>query len=367
MATEPRMVEPSPWRIALVAFAFGTFAAGLYMSNALMAVWAYSVPHPRIEIVTRLLLLFWTWAPLAPLVWIAARRWPVSAPHIVQRLLIHLGAALGIWLLHALIYWAALNLRAWLDIAPLMLGVRWPPPKITQLVVLIDTDLVIYAVIVATASIWRNHARAVASRTWRDRVDSRRSTALLEALRRQLRPHFVLNALNMALSELVNRPKRARAVLTDLAALLESTERLDGHLVDLEGELDIVRAHAAIEQARFSDRLEVRWDITVPPGRVEVPPFAVQTLFENAVRHGLEQSRGPFAIFVEAHSFSGRVRIRVRDSGGSIAKGDGRGAGIALDNLRTRLGLLFGGAATLSLRVVDGWTVAEMVLPEKPV
>lgn len=350
-------------KLVLVAFVVGSVAAGLYMSNSLIAVWRYDVKHPPVEIVTRLLLLFWLWAPLAPLVWWAARRWPVAGPHLLRRLGVHLAFALGVWIVHGLLFWAMLGIRAWLDIAPLTLGVRWPPPHITQLVALIDTDLVIYAGIVAASSIWRNHARAMASRTWRDRVESRRSTALLEALRRQLRPHFVLNALNMALSELVTRPGRARSVLIDLAALLESTERLDGHLVDLDAELDIVRAHAAIEQARFSDRLDVRWDIAVPPGTIQVPPFAVQTLFENAVRHGLERSQGPFTIFIEAHVLPGGVRIRVRDSGGSIAPSDSRGAGIALDNLRARLALLFGDGTTLTLRVEDGWTVSQLTLP----
>ena len=350
-------------KIVLVAFAIGSFTAALYMSNALVAVWRYDVKHPAMEIVTRLLLVFWTWAPLAPAVWWAARRWPIAGPHILHRLGVHLGFALCAWIAHALLLWGALSLRAWAGIAPPMLGVRWPPFHFTQLIVLIDTDLVIYAVIVAASSIWRNHARAVASRTWRDRVESRRSTALLEALRRQLRPHFVLNALNMALSELVTRPSRARSVLTDLAALLESTERLEGHLVDLDAEIEIVRAHAAIEQARFSDRLEVRWDVAVPPGTVQVPPFAVQTMFENAVRHGLERSAGPFTIFIEAHVFHpGAVRIRVRDSGGSIDT-ESRGAGIALDNLRARLALLFGDGTTLTLRVEGGWTVSELTLP----
>ena len=345
------------------ALVIGTFAACLYMANALVAVWRYDVKHPAIEIVTRLLLLFWLWAPLAPLVWRAARRWPIAGPHQLRRIGTHLCLALGVWIAHALLYWAALSLRAWLDIAPLTLGIRWPPFRVSQLIVLIDTDLVIYAGIVVASSIWHNHARAVASRTWRDRVEGRRSTALLEALRRQLRPHFVLNALNMALSELVTRPTRARSVLTDLAALLESTERLDGHLVDLDAEIEIVRAHAAIEQARFSDRLEVRWDVAVPPGTVQVPPFAVQTMFENAVRHGLERSAGPFTIFIEAHVFSSAaVRIRVRDSGGSIDT-ESRGAGIALDNLRARLALLFGDGTTLTLRVEGGWTVSELTLP----
>lgn len=364
MSPDPRAHEPTPLRVALVALAIGSFAAALYMSNALIAVWRYDVQHPAIEIVTRLLILFWLWAPLAPLAWWAARRWPVAGPHWLRRIGVHLGFALGAWLVHGLAYWSMLNLRAWAGIAPLMLGVRWPPPHITQIVVLIDTDLVIYAGIVAASSIWRNHARAVASRTWRDRVEGRRSTALLEALRRQLRPHFVLNALNMALSELVTRPTRARSLLTDLAALLESTERLDGHLVDLEAEIEIVRAHAAIEQARFSDRLEVRWNVNVAPGTVQVPPFAVQTLFENAVRHGLERSAGRFIIAIEVKALTSRaVRIRVRDSGGKINRSDSRGAGIALDNLRARLALLFGDGTTLTLRVEDGWTVSELTLP----
>jgi len=360
---DPRSLEPSPLKVAMWTLAVGTFAAALYMSNALVAVWRYDVQHPAIEIVTRLLLLFWMWAPLAPFVWWAARRWPIAGPHQARRIVTHLGLALGAWIVHALFFWAVLSLRAWAGIAPLTLGIRWPPFHVTQLIVLIDTDLVIYAGIVAASSIWRNHARAVASRTWRDRVEGRRSTALLEALRRQLRPHFVLNALNMALSELVTRPSRARSLLTDLAALLESTERLDGHLVDLDAEIEIVRAHAAIEQARFSDRLDVRWDVAVPPGTIQVPPFAVQTLFENAVRHGLERSAGPFTIFIEAHVFDpAAVRIRVRDSGGSIDT-ESRGAGIALDNLRARLALLFGDGTTLTLRVEDGWTVSELTLP----
>ncbi|MEZ0244842.1 MAG: sensor histidine kinase, partial [Sphingomonas sp.] len=338
MSPDPRALEPSPLKVAVVTFAVGSFAASLYMANALVLLWRYQVKHPPVEIVSRLLILFWLWALLAPLVWWAARRWPVAGPHLLRRLGTHLGLGLGFWIAHALLFWGALAIRAWAGISPIMLGIRWPPFRVSQLVVLIDTDLVIYAGIVAASSIWHNHARAVASRTWRDRVEGRRSTALLEALRRQLRPHFVLNALNMALSELVTRPTRARSVLTDLAALLESTERLEGHLVDLDAEIEIVRAHAAIEQARFSDRLDVRWDIAVPPGTVQVPPFAVQTMFENAVRHGLERSAGPFTIYIEAHVFHpGAVRIRVRDSGGKITPSESRGAGIALDNLRARL------------------------------
>lgn len=364
MASDAQQLrEPSPLTLILGTLAIGSFTAGLYMSNALLAMWRYQIDHPAIEIVTRLLALFWLWAPLAPFAWWAARRWPVASPHVAKRLAMHLGIGLVFWVAHATLFWGALYLRDALDIAPMMLGVRWPPPKLSQLVVLIDTDLAIYAMIVAASTTWRNHARAVASRTWRDRVDSRRSTALLEALRRQLRPHFVLNALNMALSELATRPKRARAVLGDLAALLESTERLEGHLVDLDAELEIVRAHAAIEQARFSDRLEVRWDIEVPAGAAQVPPFAVQTLFENSVRHGLERSLGPFAIAIDARLVPEGVRIRVRDSGGVIAPEESRGAGIALDNLRTRLALLFGDGAAVTLAVEDGWTVAQLALP----
>lgn len=366
MASEPPVAEPAPLTLMLGTLAIGSFAASLYILNAFIAVWRYEIDDPAIEIVTRWLALFWLWAPLAPFAWGMARRWPVEQPHIARRIATHLGIGIGFWLLHAGLYWYALAFRAALGIAPMALGTNWPEPHFTQLVVLIDTDLCIYAIIVAASITWRNHARAVASRTWRDRVDGRRSTALLEALRRQLRPHFVLNALNMALSELANRPARARQLLGDLSELLESTERLDGHLVALDAELDIVRAHAAIEQARFNDRLTVEWDIAVPPGEVQVPPFAVQTLFENAVRHGLERSRGRFTIRIEAHADASGTRIRVRDSGGSIASGDSRGAGIALDNLRTRLGLLFDERADVSLSVEDGWTVAQVTLPSAP-
>ncbi|MBO9713453.1 histidine kinase [Sphingomonas sp.] len=355
--------EPSAIRIMAGTIAIGSFAAGLYITNALLAVARYHIPHPAIEIVTRLFAMFWLWAPLAPIAWWAAQRWPLAAGRLAPRLAIHLAIGLALWLAHALLFWGALNLREALDIAPVTLGVRWPPAKISQLVVLVDTDLAIYGMIVAASITWRNHARAVASRTWRDRVDSRRSTALLEALRRQLRPHFVLNALNMALSELATRPRRAKAVLGDLAELLESTERLEGHLVSLDAELDIVRAHAAIEQARFSDRLELQWDIAVPRDSVKVPPFSIQTLFENAVRHGLEQSPGRFTIAIEADSTPQGVRIRVRDSGGRIEPGETRGSGIALDNLRTRLALLFGEGASVTLFVQGSWTVAQLIVP----
>jgi LytS/YehU family sensor histidine kinase len=81
------------------------------------------------------------------------------------------------------------------------------------------------------------------------------------------------------------------------------------------------------------------------------------------VRHGLERSQGRFTIFIEAHVLPGMVRIRVRDSGGSIAPSDSRGAGIALDNLRARLALLFGDGTALTQRVEDGWTVSQLTLP----
>ena len=103
MSPDPRALEPAAHKLVLWALAVGTFAAGLYVSNSLAAVWRLEVKHPATEIVTRLLLLFWLWAPLVPLVWWTVRRFPVAGPHVARRLLLHLGFGLGFWIAHALL------------------------------------------------------------------------------------------------------------------------------------------------------------------------------------------------------------------------------------------------------------------------
>ena len=169
--------------------------------------------------------------------------------------------------------------------------------------------------------------------------------ARLEALRGQLNPHFLFNALH-GVSALVRRDTaRAERALEELADLLRfSLDRVGDSLVDLAEELQFTRTYVELERLALGDRLEYREVVAEGAMDAEVPPFAVQALVENAVRHAVatrpEGGSISLTIAVEADA----LRIQVDDDGdGTSASGGGRG----LRNLRDRLIALYGDGARL--------------------
>ena len=187
--------------------------------------------------------------------------------------------------------------------------------------------------------------------------------AEMAALRAQINPHFLFNALNTVAALIGDRPEEAEATVEHLAALFRDVLTASGQpLVPLRDELLLVRRYLAVEEARFGDALDVALRVAPEVEDVPVPAFAVQTLVENAVKHGVERKRGGGAVTVTARAAADHVEVEVRDTGAGLSPG-GATFGVGLENVSDRLRLLYDGAASLSVEPAAPGTRAVLRLP----
>ncbi len=188
--------------------------------------------------------------------------------------------------------------------------------------------------------------------------------AQLQALRAQINPHFLFNCLNSLRHLIGAQPERAQAMVTNLAGLLRyslNSDRRD--LVPLGEELQIVDEYLELERVRFDDRLRVERAIEPAALDVRVPPMLVQSLVDNAIKHGIADRIEGGTVRIEAKTGNGGVIVTVSNSGS--LKPPAADAGFGLDNARERLRLLFGGAATLALTDAGGVTTAAVQIPRE--
>jgi two-component system, LytTR family, sensor kinase len=194
--------------------------------------------------------------------------------------------------------------------------------------------------------------------------------ARLEALRAQINPHFLFNALNTIAAYIEEQPGQAEAAVEHLSSIFRHTLRTaSAATVPLAEELDLVRHYLAIEQLRFGARLRVVEALAPGLDAAPVPAFVLQTLVENAVKHGLEGKRGPGTLTIAVRRDNGALLLSVTDDGVGIpALFSGEAAdgyfGIGLNNVHDRLARLYHGAAYLHLKSApEEGTTAEMRIP----
>jgi two-component sensor histidine kinase len=194
-------------------------------------------------------------------------------------------------------------------------------------------------------------------------------TALAEAelrgLRSQLNPHFFFNSLNSLRALVVEDPARAQEAITQLAAILRSHLQSSEHsLVPLADEIGTVEQYLALELIRFEDRLTIEREVDPDALLFFVPPLALQTLVENAVKYGVSRDEGAGVIRISAKVSAGRLLVSVRNTGALRRASSTESMGLGLSNLRTRLRLLFAERASLDLCEPErGWVEASIVLP----
>ncbi len=213
----------------------------------------------------------------------------------------------------------------------------------------------------------------------REKVLARqRAEAQLVALRAQINPHFLFNALNTIIALIEERPEQAEAVVEHLAAIFRHTLQTGGHpFVTLDEELTLVAHYLAIEQARFGEKLRLEWDIDAAVRSVPVPAFAVQTLVENAVKHGLEKQRGGGCLRLAARPGpDGLTEIVVADTGAGIPELFDQPVdiplpetlfGLGLTNVSARLEQLYQRRDLLRIASRPGrGTTVRLLLPPAP-
>lgn len=195
------------------------------------------------------------------------------------------------------------------------------------------------------------------------------SRAELKALRAQINPHFLFNALNSIAALIGEEPARAEETVERLAEVFRYTLRRSDHeWVRLDEELAFVRCYLDLETTRFGRRLGVSVIAEPGAGEAVVPAMIIQTLVENAVKHGVAAVAGRGRVEVHAARAGARLRIQVRDNGPGFAGGTAAAlatAGRGLRSVQDRLRGHFGEAAALVLGRDEaaGMTVAGVELP----
>lgn len=188
--------------------------------------------------------------------------------------------------------------------------------------------------------------------------------AHLAALRFQLNPHFLFNALN-AVSSLVvtGRASQAEAMIERLSDFLRSTLGAEpGEMVRLEDEFEMLGSYLDVESVRFGDRLQTRISLPAELRDIAIPPFLLQPLVENAMKYAVAPAEEVVTVEVLAERVGNELRTTIRDNGRAPVATDG-GMGIGLANLRERLKLTYGDGARLVAGPVFAGFEATVSIP----
>jgi signal transduction histidine kinase len=188
--------------------------------------------------------------------------------------------------------------------------------------------------------------------------------AELRALQAQVNPHFFFNSLNSIRALIYEDADAAALAVTRLAAMMRhNLQAGQADTVRLADELAAVNAYLGMEKLRFDERLQL--DLRIAPGLddVRLPPMVLQTLVENAIKHGVEVSMDVCQVRITAQRAGGTVLLEVANQGRLASTSSSTRLGLA--NASKRLALLFGPAATCQLTEHDGWVTARVALPQE--
>lgn len=296
---------------------------------------------------------------LSPFIYVLARRFPIKRENLSRTIVVHFFGALVLC-----VTWVSLGV----GLSAIMS--RRPPQEAflryytSYILVSLPWSMFLYFTVLGCVMAFAYYREARERESQQARLAAQLSEARLGALRMQLNPHFLFNSLN-AIAVLVRDQKTAEAsqmleLLSGvLRQVLQSGNRQE---VTLDEELRFLEKYLAIEQVRFSDRLQVRWSIEPALRDALVPEFILQPVVENAIRHGLAKRSDAGLIELKAQENSGSLQLSVQDDGPGYRPTSNRGVGIA--NTRARLKTLFGDAGELEmLNVESGGTMAKLCLP----
>lgn len=185
----------------------------------------------------------------------------------------------------------------------------------------------------------------------------------LKTIKSHINPHFIFNAMNSIRALIDEDPSRAREAVTALSNILRSSMSSDHQeTISLEQELDIVKDYLALELIRFEDRLNVEYCIDEETLDRQVPPMMLQTLVENAIKHGISKTISAGEISIQAFEYNGKLLLSVTNSGFLNMK-DGY-EGFGLQSTSSRLKLIFGESASFSIMQLNKEMVeAKVIIP----
>ena len=310
------------------------------------------------------LTLWWSWGLLTPLILWVDRQIPVSIKQLARRVLAHFLPSLLVTSVYVYLLGV---LRAAFGIA------EWN--GLPSIRVLVDSlrglflwNWLIYWLILGAWQAYRYYHHYIDGELRLERLEKNSSEARLNALRMQLDPHFLFNALNTISSQVERDPKLARGMIEHLGDLLRlSLESKDRQEVPLAEEMAFLEHYLAIQKIRFGDHLRIETQIAPEVTYASVPCFFVQPLVENAIRHGISRRASGGTVIVSAHRDGNRLDIRVLDDGVGLPAGwtleNSGGVGLSVTRQRVA-GLYPDGETCFAVnRRAGGGTEVEISLP----
>ena len=292
---------------------------------------------------------FWlAWGLLSPLALGMAERYRFTSRNRRRAVLAHAGGGL-------LIVWAQtmLAVGARVVCAPLF-GVEITSPYRMVTVALLqelDWNYAIYLCIVGVSHAMYFHRQSQDRAVRASQLEARLAEAQLQALQRQLQPHFLFNTLHAIFTLVRHNPTAAEQMIERLSELLRVTlKNTATQEVPLAEELAYLDKYLAIEKVHFGDRLEVEVDVPLGVQDGLVPYLVLQPLVENAIRHGLAPRRAQGRLRVSGRRDGDQLVLVVSDNGGGVSSSHllTLNEGVGLANTRARLVRLYGDRHDLS-------------------
>ncbi len=184
----------------------------------------------------------------------------------------------------------------------------------------------------------------------------------LKTIKSHINPHFIFNSLNSIRALVDENPQRARKAITELSNILRSSLQVEKlETVSLQKELDIVKDYLALEQMRFEERLKVEMDIDEDTLNQPVPPMMLQTLVENAIKHGISKKINGGTIKIISRFTDDHYELIVQNTGNLEVKSN---EGFGFKSTRDRLKFLFDGKAYFKIEEIEATKVqSKIVMP----
>jgi two-component system, LytTR family, sensor kinase len=344
--------------IASIWLGFGLFDA----TQTVFVMRAEGMQHAWASLFVTTVLSWLPWALATPLVLRLGRRFPPVKLRPFLTWLAHAAACATIGLiLAAWTTWLVVLLNPYANPSPPMPFAHLWFEKFYNGIL---SSLVLYAAILTVSFVLESRDRLAFQETETARLNEQLAKAQLNALRRQIEPHFLFNTLN-AVAGLVREGRNDAAVsmiagLSDfLRRVLEDSTRQQ---VPLGEEIEFAQKYLDIQKVRFAERLQLSVDVPGELYRAQVPSLILQPMVENAVKHGIAKRARGGAIRISASRRNGMLTLSVCNDGPSLpAEWEMTRSGIGLSNVRTRLQGLYGDAFELNMRNQDAGGVEVSV------
>jgi sensor histidine kinase YesM len=185
----------------------------------------------------------------------------------------------------------------------------------------------------------------------------------LKTIKAHINPHFIFNALNSIRALVDENPERARTAITELSNILRSSMQAEKmETVPLQQELDIVKDYLALEHMRFEERLEIEMDINEDTLTQPIPPMMLQTLVENAIKHGISKKINGGFIKIISGFKDNHHELVVQNSGSLNGYVTEPKEGFGIKSTQDRLNLLYQGKANFQIRDMEGGMVESKII-----